>query len=73
MLRKVCLVVLMAAAVSACGSKESDRAISGAGIGAGAGLVLGPPGVLLGGAIGAATGALTESDDVNLGRPVWKQ
>lgn len=65
-------------ALSACGSSTSDRAISGAGIGAGAGalggLLLGSPGTgaLIGGAVGAGAGALTNENQINLGKPVWK-
>lgn len=65
-------------ALSACGSSTSDRALSGAGIGAGAGavggLLLGDPvtGAIVGGALGAGAGALTKESDVNLGKPVWR-
>ena len=54
------------------------RALSGAGIGAGAGavggLLVGDPvtGALLGGAIGAGAGALTDKDQIDLGKPAWK-
>ena len=73
--------VFVAAALvslSACGNNSKDRAISGAGIGAGAGavggLLLGSPGTgaLLGGAAGAAIGGLTEQDQIALGKPAWK-
>jgi hypothetical protein len=30
-------------------------------------------GALLGGAAGGATGALTDKDDINLGKPIWKR
>lgn len=62
----------------ACGSSTSDRAISGAGIGAGVGavggLLLGAPveGALIGGALGGGAGALTKSDQVDLGKPFWR-
>jgi osmotically inducible lipoprotein OsmB len=74
--------VLLASSVlllSACGTSTQDRALSGGGIGAGAGavggLLLGHPieGALLGGAAGAAGGALTKSSDIDLGTPVWKR
>lgn len=64
--------------LAGCGSSTSDRAISGAGIGAavgGAGAavtggsVLG--GALLGGGAGAAAGGLTDEDDIDLGKPFW--
>jgi osmotically inducible lipoprotein OsmB len=64
--------------LGACGSSTSDRAISGGGIGAGAGAIggwlLGAPveGALIGGAVGAGAGALTDEDQINLGKPVWR-
>lgn len=71
--------LLLLFAVSACGNTTSDRALSGAAIGAGAGAVgssiaggstLG--GALVGGAAGAAAGALTDEDDIDLGKPAWR-
>jgi hypothetical protein len=79
---KLSLVALACAAtlgLAACGSTTQDRALSGGGIGAGAGALggamLGHPveGALLGGAAGAAGGALTKQSDVDLGKPVWKR
>jgi osmotically inducible lipoprotein OsmB len=29
-------------------------------------------GALIGGAAGAATGALTDEGDINLGKPIWR-
>jgi hypothetical protein len=64
--------------LTACGNSQGDRALSGAGIGAGAGAagaaltggsVVG--GALLGGAAGAAVGALTDKNDIDLGDPAW--
>jgi osmotically inducible lipoprotein OsmB len=73
--------VALAATLSlaACGSTTQDRALSGGGIGAGAGALggamMGHPveGALLGGAAGAAGGALTKQSDIDLGKPVWKR
>jgi osmotically inducible lipoprotein OsmB len=66
--------------LGACGTSKSDRAISGGAIGAGAGAATGGltggsvlGGALIGGAGGAAAGALTDSDDINLGRPAWRR
>ena len=65
--------------LAACGHTTEDRALSGGGMGAGAGLLggamLGHPveGALLGGAAGAAGGALTSPSDVDLGKPLWKR
>lgn len=67
--------VFLAAAIclAGCGSTTSQRGLSGAGIGAGIGLIAGPPGVAAGAAIGAGVGALTEKDDIYLGEPLWKE
>jgi hypothetical protein len=66
------------AALSACGNTTGDRAVSGGGIGAGAGALggwaLGSPieGALIGGVVGAGAGALTGPDQINLGKPIWR-
>ena len=79
-LLSVITVLSMATALGACGASTSDRALSGAGIGAAAGAagaaitggsVVG--GALLGGAGGAALGGLTDPDDINLGKPIWRR
>ncbi len=64
--------------VTACGSSTSDRTLSGAGIGAAAGTVVGAftglsllQGALIGAAAGGLTGALTSEDAINLGDPIW--
>ena len=66
----LCLI-LLASAFAACGSSTSDRALSGAGIGAGVGAV---GGALMGHTLGGAAlgGALTNKNQINLGRPWWK-
>ena len=65
--------------LAACGESKTDRAISGAAIGAGVGAagaavtgnnVLG--GAAIGGAAGGVAGAATDSDQIDLGKPVWK-
>lgn len=69
----------VALSLSACGETTGDRALSGGGIGAGAGAlgaaVLGADpvtGALVGGAVGAGTGAVTKKKDVDLGKPWWR-
>ena len=71
---------LLSLALAACGTSTTDRAISGAGIGAGlgaAGAAVADGNVgraaLIGGAVGAAAGAVTDADRVYLGRPVWRR
>lgn len=71
-------LVSAALVLAACGTTREDRAISGGAIGAGAGAVggalVGNPlaGAALGGAAGAAGGAFTSPNQVDLGKPVWK-
>lgn len=72
MIRKVIALGAIAAALSACGTYETDRALTGAGIGAAGGAVLGPVGALAGAGAGAAAGAVTEPEDINLGQPLWQ-
>lgn len=77
-MKRISLAVVLLLSLGACGTTTSDRALSGAAIGAGIGAVggymLGAPveGALIGGAVGAGTGALTDPDSVNLGRPIWR-
>lgn len=66
--------------LSGCGTMPRDRALSGAGIGAAAGTVLGAvtgltlvEGAALGATGGALTGVVTDKDDINFGTPAWKQ
>lgn len=75
-MKKMNLAVLLsvtALSLSACGNTQGERALSGAGVGAGAG-ALGSAitggsiagGALVGGAVGAAVGGLTDKDTVSL-------
>ena len=66
-------VCVLSLAVAACGTSKTDRGLSGAGIGAGIGAagaaVTGGSiltGAAIGGAAGAATGVLTDEDDIDL-------
>jgi hypothetical protein len=73
-------VAALALSLAACGTDRTERvqggAATGAATGAGVGALAGPVGVVagavIGGGAGALTGATTSSNDVNLGRPVWK-
>ena len=68
-----------ALAVSACGTTTSDRALSGAGIGALGGAAIGSvtgsagAGAAIGALGGAAIGAATTPDQVDLGNPIWRR
>ena len=64
--------VLAVGALAACGTQTGDRLASGAAIGAGAGAIAGGVGALPGAIVGAAVGALTTPEQVNLGKPPWK-
>jgi hypothetical protein len=68
-------VIAVAIPLSACGT-QPDRTQSGAATGAAVGLIGGPVGVVvgavIGGGAGALTGASTDSKDLNLGAPPWK-
>lgn len=76
--RLILVATVALLSLSACGHSTGDRALSGAGIGAGVGLLggalVGAPleGAVIGGAVGAGAGALTSSNQINLGRPIWK-
>ncbi len=68
----------LALALAACGNNPVDRGLSGAALGAGAGAVGAAlldehvgRGAILGGAIGAGAGILTNQSQLNLGAPVW--
>lgn len=71
--------VLSLSLLTACGTRQPERAqggaAAGAGTGAAVGLVGGPVGVVAGGAIGAVAGGVaggtTKPKDVNLGPPPW--
>lgn len=79
-LSKILVTFSVLLSLAACGNTTSDRAMSGAGIGAGVG-ALGSAvaggsvgtGALIGAGVGAAAGALTDEDDVNLGKPAWRR
>ena len=58
--------------LSGCGTAAGDRGLSGAGIGAGIGIIGGPPGMLVGGAVGAVAGVVSKPKQVNLGKPIWR-
>lgn len=74
-------IALVLPLLAACGTTTEDRSLGGAALGASfgglLGIALGPVGVLPGAALGAVagstTGAFTEPEQVNYGRPVWRQ
>ncbi|MET4700049.1 osmotically inducible lipoprotein OsmB [Constrictibacter sp. MBR-5] len=79
LLKTSVLVSALALSLAACGNSSGERALSGAGLGAAGGALVGGlaggslvGGALIGGAAGAVAGAVTDKDDVNLGKPAWK-
>ena len=72
-MKKLIVAASAACALAGCGTQMGDRLASGAAIGAGAGVVAGGVGVIPGAIVGAAVGGLTDPDQINLGKPLWKQ
>lgn len=80
-MRKLSMVACACALVLAgCGTSPTDRAVTGAGIGAAAGAVGAAivdghvgAGLLLGGIAGAAAGAATSPDHIDLGDPLYRR
>jgi len=80
MIRTLFSLWALALTLAACGESTLDRGLSGAGIGAGVGAASSAAtggsmttGAVLGGAAGAAAGVLTNSDQIDLGKPIWKR
>ena len=72
-------IMLIPTMLAACGTTPGDRVASGAGIGAATGAGVGAvtgmsvgSGALIGAAAGGLAGGATRSDQVNLGKPVWR-
>ena len=70
---KQTLLVSATLLFAACGTMRGERAISGAAIGAGVGLVSGGVGVLVGAILGGSAGYVMSPEEINLGKPIWKQ
>ena len=69
---KVAPLFLAAVTLSACGTSVGDRGLSGAGMGAAIGIIGGPPGMVLGAAVGAGAAMVTSPKQVDLGPPPWR-
>lgn len=73
------MVLASAMALAGCGQTVGDRGLSGAGIGAAGGAVIGAMagdpllGAAIGAGAGAATGMITSPSKIDLGRPVWEK
>jgi len=80
MIRSASVFCAAALVVAACGTTPEERGISGAGIGAAGGAIIGAltgltvlEGALIGTGLGAATGLFTDEKQLNLGEPIWKR
>lgn len=60
---------LAALSLAGCGTTPTERGVTGAGIGAGIGILGGPPGILIGAAVGGTLGATTTKRDIDIGDP----
>jgi len=72
-------LVVLAFGLAACGNTSEERGITGAGLGAAGGAILGAltgltvlEGALIGTAAGGITGLLTDKGDFDIGDPFWK-
>ena len=80
MVRSTSVLCAAALVVAACGTTPEERGISGAGIGAAGGAIIGAltglsvlQGALIGTGLGAAAGVFTDEKKLNLGEPIWKR
>ena len=80
MFRPSRLLIVIPFFLAACGSTTQDRVLSGGGIGAAGGAVIGAvtglsvlQGALIGTGLGAVIGGLTSPDKLNLGNPIWNR
>lgn len=77
-MKKIFAILMTTTLLAACGENTTDRAATGGAIGAVTGAVIGSTmghggaGALVGGAAGAAVGGMTTSNDVDLGKPIWR-
>ncbi len=74
-----CAILTLIGGLAACGTTPEERGITGAGLGAAAGAIIGAvtglsvlEASLIGSGIGGATGLLTDEGTLNLGRPIWE-
>ncbi len=79
MFRSATPFVALAFLLTACGATPSDRTLSGAGLAAAGGAVLGAvtglaiaPGIIIGAVGGGLVGFLTDESTLNLGTPLWQ-
>lgn len=77
---KITVIGGLALGLAACGTNPTDRAVTGAALGASVGVAgaaltkndLGPA-ALVGGLLGAAAGGLTTPEQVDIGEPIYRE
>ena len=79
-MRRTLFPLAIVLSLAACGTSQQDRGLSGGGIGAAGGAVIGAvtglsvlQGALIGGGVGAAAGLLIDPDALDLGTPFWRR
>lgn len=70
---RVVVMVIAGALLGSCGTQLGDRGLTGASIGAGVGVLGGPPGIVVGAVAGAGVAMVTKPSQVNLGKPFWER
>jgi len=79
-IRSTTVAAALVLTLSACGSTPEERGLTGAGMGAATGAIIGAAsgglsvvaGSLIGAGAGGALGAFTDPSRLNLGEPIWK-
>jgi hypothetical protein len=72
-MQRIVLVMIAAALLAGCGTQIGDRGLTGASLGAGIGVVGGPPGIIVGAVAGGVAGVVTKPSQLNLGKPLWQR
>lgn len=79
MVRRAGLALALTVALAACGNTKEERGITGAGLGAAGGAIIGAvtgltvlEGALIGTGVGGITGLLTDKSDLDIGDPFWQ-
>lgn len=74
-----CAIIGLIGSLAACGTTPEERGITGAGLGAAGGAIIGAvtgltvlQAALIGTGVGGATGLLTDESTLDLGRPIWE-
>ncbi len=74
-----CAIVGLIGGLTACGTTPEERGITGAGLGAAGGAIIGAvtgltvlEAALIGTGVGGVTGLLTDENTLDLGEPIWE-